>query len=386
LGACMSVQGAKRPEDFLNELTKLAMGDSSVYSLLEQSASSVRANRQCVLEAVKKNGLALDVAAGTCKADKEIVLAAVTQDGDAFSYVKKTATIWNEKSFVLPLVMMQGSALQYAKTQLKDNKQVVLAAVSNRGTALLYASNDMKQDQDVVLAAVQQDGSSLQYASEELRKNSKVVLEAVRKTPRALKYALDGLDQDPDCLKATGIWDQSALSYSRKEHAILRVKLSLVEKTSPYTMEFALAVKNDIYLRNFQTYIPNAWSRESCDPKINDIRHRCRGTRNTCLVPEHTNITINNKLTNTSCWRFAFRYHLEQSKATNGFMIQVQEKHGLSVRQKIETEMAQQAGVKIFRTTTTSELVFGLCCLEQAIRDWYKNNCQNMDLIEIQLL
>jgi len=67
-------------------------------------------------------------------------------------------------------------------------------------------------------------------------------------------------------------------------------------------------------------------------------------------------------------------------------MIQLQEKCGLSDGQKIETEMAQQAGVKIFRTTTASEDVFGLWRLEQAIKDWYMNNCQNMDLMEIQLL
>jgi len=367
-------------------LKKLGTGDSSVYWLLKQSAWNVQANRQCVLEAVKKNGLALDIAAGTCKTDKEIVLAAVTQDSDSFSYVEKNDKMWNQKSFVLPLVTMQGSALQYAKTPLKANKEVVLAAVSNRGTALLYASKDMKEDKDVVLAAVQQDGSSLQYACEDLRKNQEVVLEALRKTPMALKYALDGLNQDPDCLKATGIWDQSAVVFSRKEQAILSVKLSLAEKKTQYATEFALAMKTDIYLRNFKTYIPNVWSRESCDPKINDVRHRCQGTRNTCLFPEHKNLTTENKLTNTSCWRFAFRYHLDQSKATNGFMIQVQEKHGLSDRQKIEMEMAQQAGVKVFRTTTTSEDVYGLWRLEQAIKDWYKNNCQNMDLIEIQLL
>jgi len=76
---------------------------------------------------------------------------------------------------------------------------------------------------------------------------------------------------------------------------------------------------------------------------------------------------------------------LDQSKATKVFMIQVREKQGLSDGQKIETEMAQQAGVKIFRATTTSEDVYGLWRLEQAIKDWYKDNCQNMDLIEVQL-
>jgi len=394
MGACISecvsvevsVQGPKSPEDFFNELTKLGIGDSSVYWLLEQSASHVRANRTCVLETVKKNGLALDVAAGPCKADKEIVLAAVTQDSDAFSYVEKTGKVWNDKEFVLSLVTMQGFALQYAKTRLRADKEVVLAAVSNTGTALLYASNNMNEDKDVVLTAVQQDGSALQYASEDLRKNQEVVLKAVQKTPRALKYALHGLNQDPDCLKASGIWDPSAASYSRKEQAILSLKLGLAEKNTLYTTDFALAMKQDIYFSKFKTFITKPWSRESCDPKINDIRHKCRGTQNTCLFPEHDNLTAGKKLTNTSCNRFAFRYHLDQCKATNGFMIQVQEKHGLSDGQKIEMEMAQQAGIKIFRTLTTSEDVYGLWRLEQAVQDWYNNNCQNMDLTEIQLI
>jgi len=81
---------------------------------------------------------------------------------------------------------------------------------------LTHTTYQRFEDKDVVLAAVQQDGSSLQYASEDLRKNREVVLEAVKKTPTALKYALDGLNQDPDCLKASGIWEQSTVSYPRK--------------------------------------------------------------------------------------------------------------------------------------------------------------------------
>merc|ERR1719219_941193 len=99
------------------------------------------------------------------------------------------------------------------------------------------------------------------------------------------------------------------------------------------------------------------------------------------------NLTLDHKLKDRSCWRFSFRYHLDQSKATNGFMIQVQEKHGLSDRQKIETEMAKQAGVKIFRTTTTSEDVSGrsLDYLKNAIQEWYINDCKDMELKRVPL-
>jgi len=39
-------------------------------------------------------------------------------------------------------------------------------------------------------------------------------------------------------------------------------------------------------------------------------------------------------------------------KATNGFMIQVEEKEGLGTGQMIETTMAKEVGMKVFRTYT----------------------------------
>jgi len=281
---------------------------------------------------------------------------------------------WKEKDFVLPMVKMQGNAFEYASDDMKQDKEVVLAAVQQRGDTWIYASNDLKNDKDVLFAAfknqgitrrqsmtakelmlakVAQDSDSLQYASEDLKQDKEVVIAACSNKGSALKFAKGGLNQDPDCLKASGLWDATPeeMVYTRTEKAILSVKFSLAEKSTPYATQFALAMKNDPYLRDFSTYNPNAWCKKSCDPKFTDIQHKCRGTLDTCLFPEHENLTTEKRPTSTSCWRFAFRFHQEECKATSGFMIQVEETEGLGAGQNIETEMAKQVGMKVFRIT-----------------------------------
>jgi len=86
--------------------------------------------------------------------------------------------------------------------------------------------------------------------------------------------------------------------------------------------------------------------------------------------------------TNKSCWRYAFCFHLEEAKRKNGYMIQVKEKDGLGAGQKIETEMAEQIGLKIFRTTTKdakfNTSTFWL--VSEAVRKWYESGCKNNNL------
>jgi len=63
-------------------------------------------------------------------------------------------------------------------------------------------------------------------------------------------------------------------------------------------------------------------------------------------------------------------------------MIQVREKQGLSDGQKIETEMAQQAGIKICHATTISEDLYGgLWRLKQNVL----SSCSSTDLAKIIL-
>jgi len=114
------------------------------------------------------------------------------------------------------------------------------------------------------------------------------------------------------------------------------------------------------------------------------------------MLPQEQNLSKDKKPCPTSCWRYAFRFHQEESKATNGFMIQVEEKKGLGDGQKIETEMAKQVDLKVFRTYTnvdafqwkegsryytSAEYDFnGIDAISKAVQEWYSAGCINNDL------
>jgi len=249
--------------------------------------------------------------------------------------------------------------LRDSPPNIKGDKQCVLAAVSKCGMALHYADETLKSDKQVVLAAVTQDG-------------------------RALKFALNGLNQDPDCLKAAGLFDEEKDKvYERDEKVTLSVKFSLAEQSSPYATEFAKGMKEDDYLKKFKTYNPNAWCKDSCDENFTDINHPCRGTSSTCGI-HHKNLDPGTQRPcSTSCWRFAFRFHQEESKESRGFMIQVEEKGGLGDGQKIETEMAREVNLKVFRTYTNIDFYPGgdsMVKISKAVKEWYDGDCANMDL------
>jgi len=239
---------------------------------------------------------------------------------------------------------------------------------------------------DLLMEAVKRDGDFLRFGTPELRAGKAIVLAAVRTTPSALKFSM-GLSQDCEILKAAGIWDEQACS--RKYQITLSVKFSLAEQSTPYATEFALEMKKNDYLGQFKTYNPNVWDKNLCDPEFTDMDHPCRGSLMTCLIPEHQNLTADTKKPcATSCWRFAFRFHMEECKASNGFLIQVEEKDGLGAGQKIETEMAKEVGIKVFRTYTTNDKMDERRLRErlaQRVQAWYDSGCENMDLENIYL-
>jgi len=208
-----------------------------------------------------------------------------------------------------------------------------------------------------------------------------VVVAAVKKNGKALKFAKGGLNQSPKCLKAAGLWDEKYMEKLPFE-VVQSVKFSLSEKSTMYASEFALAMKKDRFLKTLKTYNPNAWEKDSCDPEFTNIKHNSRGTQETCQFPNFRNLNAEGNPKDKSCWRVAFHFHLEQCKKNNGFMIQVQEKKGLGAGQEIETIMAKEVGLKVFRTCTESD-DFRQDRIEKVrkkIEEWRSSGCANMGL------
>jgi len=265
-------------------------------------------------------------------------------------------------------------------------KEFMLAAVAENGCDVLrFAPTELQTDKDTWITAVLRDGNDLQHAPEQLKKDHDVVIAAVKRVPEALQHAMGGLHHGPECLRISGNWDEKNVTHSHTEQVILSMKISPAEQSTPYAMQFALAMKDDTYLGQFTAHNPMVWSRKSCDPNFTDIQSQCRGTLDTCLISADDNLTAEKRLANKSCWRFAFRFHQEECKATNGFMIQVQEVEGLGAGQKIETEMANQVGLKVFRIRSHQRYIDGnrMASIGRVVKGWYDSGRQNVEIHEL---
>jgi len=250
---------------------------------------------------------------------------------------------------------------------------------------LRFAAPDLQADKDIWFTAVLRNGNDLQHAPEQLRKDKDMVIAAVWTTPEAIQYAMGGLNQVHDCLRQSRILEHKEETCSRKEQAILSIKINLAEQGTSYAMQFALTMKDDPYLGQFKTHNPHVLCQKSCDPNFSDVQHPCRGTLDTCLISEQDNLSAEKRPTDTSCWRVAFRFHQEECKATSGFMIQVQEVEGLGAGQKIETEMAEQVGLKVFRTRSHQRSIDGnrIAGVSRVVKACYDSGCENMELKDV---
>jgi hypothetical protein len=163
-------------------------------SALEYADDTLKADREVVLEAVRNDGGSLEFASYTLKADREIVLEAVKSYGRALQYASDT--LKNDRELVLAAVKNHGPALQFASDTLKADRELVLEVVKNSGRALQYASDTLKDDRELVLVAVKNHGPALKFASDTLKADRELVLEAVRNDGNALEYANDSFKAD----------------------------------------------------------------------------------------------------------------------------------------------------------------------------------------------
>ena len=128
------------------------------------------------LEAVRRNGLALEFASKHMKGDREVVMEAVKK---------------------------HGLTLSYASEELKGDREVVIEAVKHNGDALSYASEELKGDREVVIEAVKQHGDALWYASKQLKTDSEVLARR-RATPSGCAVVPGGPLSAPPAPAAAG--------------------------------------------------------------------------------------------------------------------------------------------------------------------------------------
>lgn len=284
----------------------------------------------------------------------------------------------------LAAVSRHGPSLEYASEALRGDKEIVLAAVKRYQGALQHASEKARADKDVVMSAVKQDGNLLRYASSDLKADEEVVLASVLRSPEALAFAAPKFKSSERFLRAAGLWTERS-ACERLEHVVLSVRYGLDQAASPYSTKVAVALQSDAYMRCFYIYNPNTVCKGSCDRSFTNRSHPCRGTTESCLLPLQLRT---GKPTARSCWRYSFRWHQRESKRSNGFMLQVQERSGLGRGQEIESEMAELEGIKVFRMISWNDdklLDSDVQRVVRTVKAWYKGGAYDMRPTEIKL-
>jgi len=199
----------------------------------------------------------------------------------------------------------------------------------------------------------------------------------------ALKQAIqhDHKSMDLNTLKELGIWEAN-YDEGQKFEAVVS------EKISSFATLFALAMMEDKFLRKFKKYHPSTGSVKNCASNICTPNHPCRGTANTCRFSDSQNYEKNGKPKDKCCWKFAFRWHLQQAKEQKGFMIQLQEPQGLGPGQLIERIMADQVGIKVFLlkvSHTDLDSIQGAASkVSKVVQAWDKagRTANNLEVIE----
>ena len=150
--------------------------------MLKSLSYFFRNDKDIVLAAVKQNGLALGDASLFLRKDYEINRAAVSNDLESLTYCRN-------RQCVLEVVSQDGMALENVDSSFTEDREIVLAAVRQNGLALEHADSSFTEDREIVLAAVRQNGLALGECSYNgLRRDYELNQAAVSNCLEALQF------------------------------------------------------------------------------------------------------------------------------------------------------------------------------------------------------
>lgn len=182
---------AQAPAEVLEDREVILLAVNRCGLAIQHAASELRADKELSLVAVRRSGLALQYLAADLRADRELVLAAVKSNALALEHA--AADLQGDREIILLALrqnkyLVHGHVLEHVAEHLRSDREIVLAALRQNGTSLKFAAPELQEDREIVVEAIRQDWNSLMYAGC-LRADAKIVEEAVRQDWRALMHA-----------------------------------------------------------------------------------------------------------------------------------------------------------------------------------------------------
>jgi len=126
--------------------------------------------------------------------------------------IKCLKRLWCDRDFMLAVVQLDGSALQYASCKLRDDKEVVLAAI-NTSDVMEYVSLKLRNNMEVIKCAISHDPTSYVYASDELKEDYNLAKFAIGHSYNNMFHVADELRDNEELAKFAISINGSAIRY-----------------------------------------------------------------------------------------------------------------------------------------------------------------------------
>lgn len=158
------------------------------------ATSTMEHERNTILAAVRRDGLALARAPEVFRSDRDVVLTAVRHSGWALEYA--ATALRGDRELVLAAVSETGYALEHASAELRCNRFLVLKAVAQNGAAAEFAAEELRADRDFMLECTGKNASAVAFAADELRHDREFAVEAVKRSAWALGHLPESMHKD----------------------------------------------------------------------------------------------------------------------------------------------------------------------------------------------
>ena len=189
---------------FLDDVIIAKSSVTIMGSSLQLFSEKIKSNREVLYLALQNDGMAFGyIPANDMKKDLELLRLAVGQNPMAMSYYLDEYTIDTPggEKLLLDAIKRDGAALQFAPEKIKNDFNIVKKVVENFGCYLRYASEEMRDNFSIVMEAVKNDGMAIYFASDRLKMRKDIAKMAVGNNGSAINYVSSILKMNPEIIK-----------------------------------------------------------------------------------------------------------------------------------------------------------------------------------------
>lgn len=134
-------------------------------------------NRIEVMNEVRKDGAALQLANLKFRDDEEVVLAGMENDEIAFQLASDR--LKDDKEFVTKIAKAYGQAIRFASNRLRNDRGVMEAAIKCDYVSYEYVSPELQKDRDLFMLSFKGSGGlSIAWGSEKFKDDEEIVMTA----------------------------------------------------------------------------------------------------------------------------------------------------------------------------------------------------------------